>query len=211
MSSVTRAKFRTLVFLSLLLSLKMQVSAQAGQEWKQTLSDEGIVVFKRLRGESPYEEVRAQALMNGRVEDFVPYFSDPVNYKKWVYGSIETKQVTRLKDFDFVFYGTFKIPWPFENRELFSRVELNRDAKSNELTAKLSDSSSQLPVSDGLVRVSKFESLWTVKPVDDKQVNLTIEMYVEPGGKLPPFIVNLVLSRIQLWSIKNLRKQIAQN
>jgi hypothetical protein len=33
-------------------------------------------------------------------------------------------------------------------------------------------------------------------------------MYVEPGGQLPPFIVNLVLSRIQLWSIKNLKREI---
>jgi hypothetical protein len=176
--------------------------------WKETIHDEGIRVFKRLRQGSAYEEVRAEARLAGKVEDFLPFFSEPPNYKKWVYGTLESEIVNRSNPFDFIFLGVFKIPWPFENRELVSRVEISRDVALNEITARLTHADSSLPVNKENVRVTRFESLWKVIPAEEKKVDLSIEMYVEPGGKLPPFIVNLVLSRIQLWSIKNLRKQI---
>lgn len=176
--------------------------------WAETINDDGIKVFKRARAGSAYEEVRAEARLAGKVSDFLPFFNDPSQYKKWVYGTVESRMLTRHKEFDFIFLGHFQIPWPFENRELVSRVELTRDPLNGDLTAKLSHAEANLPVSKGLVRVSKFESLWKVAQVEEKKVDLSIEMYVEPGGKLPPFIVNLVLSRIQHWSIENLRKQI---
>jgi hypothetical protein len=197
------------VVASLLIASESAVASATPVGWTPALDDDGIVVFKRKRAGSPYEEVRAEAQLNARVDDFIPFFNEPVNYKKWVYGTLETRQVSRAKEMDFIFYGVFKIPWPFENREIFSRVEIQRDAKSNELTARLSDSPSSQTVGADLVRVAKFESLWSVKPAADNKVDFSIEMYAEPGGKLPPFIVNLVLSRIQLWSIKNLRREIA--
>jgi hypothetical protein len=176
--------------------------------WKEAINDDGIVVHKRKRAGSAYEEVRATTIMAARVEDFIPFFNEPSNYRKWVYGTIESRQVSRAAAMDFVFYGVFKIPWPFENRELFSRVEMLRDEKNNELQARLTDYSSGVPVGADLVRVAQFESLWKVRGVPNDKVDFSIEMYAEPGGNLPPFIVNLVLSRIQLWSMKNLRTQI---
>ncbi|MFZ9521742.1 MAG: hypothetical protein ACO3A4_14825, partial [Silvanigrellaceae bacterium] len=106
---------------SLLIASETAVAASAPLGWTPALDDDGIVVFKRKRTGSPYEEVRAEAQLNARVDDFIPFFNEPVNYKKWVYGTLETRQVSRAKEMDFIFYGVFKIPWPFENREIFSR------------------------------------------------------------------------------------------
>lgn len=185
-------------------------SRPATTQWTEAITDEGIVVYKRKRAGSAYEEVRAETKITAGVEDFIPVFKDPVNYKKWVYGTLESKQVSRAADLDFVFYGIFKIPWPFENRELFSRVEIHHDDKRKELTARLSNVASSSPVDTELVRVARFESLWKVKSAGTDKVDFSIEMYAEPGGNLPPFIVNLVLSRIQLWSMKNLRDLMSQ-
>lgn len=184
-------------------------SAPAG--WTEAIRDDDIVVYKRTRAGSPYEEVRAETKFNAKPDDFIPFFNEPPNYKKWVYGAMESRLVSRAAEFDLVFYGVFKIPWPFENRELFSRVQITRDEKNRQLTARLNDISSTQPTAAGLVRVSKFESLWSVRAAGENQVDFSIEMYAEPGGKLPPFIVNLVLSRIQLWSIKNLRRELSRS
>lgn len=186
-----------------------QLQAEPVLDWRETINDEGIQVFKRARPGSAYEEVRAVARLQAQVSDFLPFFNEPEQYKRWVYGTLESGQMSRAKPFDFVFKGVFKIPWPFENRELISRVVILQKPDASSLTARLSHSDSSVAVTPGLVRVSHFESLWEVKQDDPKNVNLSIEMYVEPGGQLPPFIVNLVLSRIQLWSIKNLKREIA--
>lgn len=178
-------------------------------QWRETLNDDGIQVFKRTRLGSDYEEVRAEARLNAQVDDFLPYFAEPENYKKWVYGTIESALVKRTAPLQHVFRGLFKIPFPFENRELVSRVEIEHLPQQRLLSAKLAHENSAATVAPGVVRVTHFESQWLVNQVDPKTVNLSIEMYVEPGGRLPPFIVNLVLSRIQLWSIKNLRREIS--
>jgi hypothetical protein len=185
-----------------------QTKADSTGEWLEAIRDDGIIVYKRRRAGSAYEEVRAETVMTARTDDFFPFFNEPENYRKWVYGTIESRQVSRVSPTDFVFYGVFQIPWPFENRELFSRIEIQRDAQKKELQARLRHLASTLPTAAGLVRVVKFESLWRVKAVAEEKVDFSIEMYAEPGGNLPPFIVNLVLSRIQLWSMKNLRNQI---
>jgi hypothetical protein len=178
--------------------------------WKVALEDEGITVYKRNRASSPYEEVRAEALLDGTVSQFTPFFSDPTNYKKWVYGALDTQLLESTQPMDFVFRGVFQIPWPFENRELISHVVIAEKSDPATLTATLSHTVTSHKTSPELVRVERFESLWSVVQASERQVRFSIEMYVEPGGKLPPFVVNLVLSRIQLWSIKNLRKQIAE-
>lgn len=176
--------------------------------WREAINDDGIVVYKRKRSGSAYEEVRAETRMRARIDDFLPLFKDSANYRRWVYGAIETRPTSKVNDLDFTFYGVFKIPWPFENRELFSRVEIVRESPEN-LKARLTDVAMNVPVGDGLVRVTKFESLWSVKYRSETEIDFSIEMYAEPGGNLPPFIVNLVLSRIQLWSIKNLQREMA--
>ncbi|MEY2986606.1 MAG: hypothetical protein RJB13_127 [Pseudomonadota bacterium] len=178
--------------------------------WKVALEDEGITVYKRNRVASPYEEVRAEALLEGTVSQFTPFFSDPVNYKKWVYGALETQLLESAQPFDFVFRGVFQIPWPFENRELISRVVLSEQNNPAMITATLSHAITSYKKSQDLVRVEHFESLWSVVQESERRVRFSINMYVEPGGQLPPFIVNLVLSRIQLWSIKNLRRELTE-
>lgn len=224
--SVLRAKYSVVVAFVLQFPLQTQdVSASptapaaaksispapAPVGWTEAIRDDDIVVYKRTRAGSPYEEVRAETRFNAKPDDFIPFFNEPPNFIKWVYGAMESRLVSRAAEFDSVFYGVFKIPWPFENRELFSRVQITRDEKNRQLTARLSDSPSTQPSAAGLVRVSKFESLWSVRAAGENQVDFSIEMYAEPGGKLPPFIVNLVLSRIQLWSIKNLRRELSRS
>jgi hypothetical protein len=201
---------RLLRFAALCCAFSSSIGAQASAaiEWREAISDEGIQVFKRARSGSSYEEVRAEARLAAKVDDFIPFFTEPAQYKKWVYGTLESGLVSQSQPFDFVFKGVFKIPWPFENRELVSRVQIERKPDRSALLARLSHSPSAAAVTPGCVRVSHFESLWAVNQADPNNVNLSIEMYVEPGGQLPPFIVNLVLSRIQLWSIKNLKREI---
>lgn len=201
--------FHALKVFAMTTSLISSLPIEAAEGWNETLSDDGIVVFKRKRAGSAYEEVRAEARLAGKVDDFLPFFSNPENYKKWVYGALECAPLSKVNEADFTFRGVFQVPWPFENRELMSRVELKKKSEPEELTAKLTHVESQAQVPQGLVRVSRFESVWRVASAGDKMVDLSIEMYVEPGGSLPPFIVNLVLSRIQMWSIKNLKKEIA--
>lgn len=184
--------------------------SDAPAPWKVALEDEDITVYKRSRASSPYEEVRAEAVLDGTVSQFTPFFSDPANYKKWVYGALETQLLESTQPLDFIFRGVFKIPWPFENRELISRVVIAEQSSPVMLTATLSHALTSHKASPELVRVERFESLWSVVQDSEQKVRFSIDMYVEPGGKLPPFVVNLVLSRIQLWSIKNLRRQLVE-
>lgn len=206
---MSKARF-CLTALSVCLSLSWVPQVYSSSEWTEALEDSGITVFKRSRAASPYQEVRAQARLKGQVSQFAGFFKDPENYKKWVYGALDTQLLETVKPNELIFRGVFQIPWPFENRELISRVLISESDSPASLTATLSHAPTQLPISSGLVRVDHFESIWNVSQDSEDAVRMSIDMYVEPGGKLPPFIVNLVLSRIQLWSIKNLRQRISE-
>lgn len=192
------------------MSLRWFPQAYSSSQWTKALEDSEITVFKRSRASSDYQEVRAEARLKGRVSQFAGFFKDPANYKKWVYGALDTQLLETVKSNDLIFRGVFQIPWPFENRELISRVLISESDSPASITATLSHAPTQLPISSGLVRVDHFESVWNVSQDSEDAVRMSIDMYVEPGGKLPPFIVNLVLSRIQLWSIKNLKQRISE-
>lgn len=204
-----RIAILTAVFLQSVFAFPRPLLSDTSVPWKTALEEDDITVYKRSRGASPYEEVRAEARLEGKVSQFTPFFSDPANYKKWVYGALETQLLQAEKPLDFIFRGVFEIPWPFENRELISHVVIRETAHPASLTATLSQASIPYPSNPDVVRVERFESVWAVAQETDNKVRLSIEMYVEPGGRLPPFVVNLVLSRIQLWSIKNLRQQLS--
>ncbi len=183
-----------------------------GENWEETLQDEGIQIYKRTVPGSKFHEVKGETIFNVPAQQFIGTFINAVNYKNWVYGTKESYFLNTDSKSKFNYYIRLAIPWPFEDRDTTSTLELLRLPNNEGYVAKINEIDHFLPHQNGAVRLIKFKSLWFLRNANDgKSIKLTIQMHLDPGGNLTPFFVNTTISYIQMWSMKNLHKMAQSN
>ncbi len=96
-------------------------------------------------------------------------------------------------------------PWPVSDRDavVLSRVE--QDSGSLVVTIRSSGKPDYVPRREGAVRVPRVESTWTLVPQPDGQVEVTYRVFSEPGGELPDWLVNSLVSDQPFNTLANLR------
>ncbi len=97
-------------------------------------------------------------------------------------------------------------PWPLDSRELivqFSTVVHDVDHAS----FYIKTIPHELPVSDDLVRVPFSQARWDIVR-SNNSLYVTYSMNIDPGGYVPPFLVNRAMAEGPYQSFINLKKLI---
>ena len=64
------------------------------------------------------------------------------------------------------------------------------------------------PEQPRLVRVSKFEGFWQMRPVGEGQVEVIYQAHTEPGGSLPAWLANSFVVDVPLHTLLALRRLV---
>lgn len=179
--------------------------------YESVLEQDGIVIYKKNRTGSDYNEVLGQVILNSDYLEAVSYFLDADRYKDWVYSCIKSEFFKVTNQRDFLAYLQIKLPWPFQNRDLVSSVKFFKSSKNSRIISHLKFVSSEAKKPADFVRVENWESIWLLEPIKPNEFRLSISMWSEPGGNLPAGVANLVLARIELWTMQNLVEKLTSN
>ena len=65
-----------------------------------------------------------------------------------------------------------------------------------------------IAVNPDFVRITEFESLWEMKPIDDRNVHIEYRAKANPGGFIPTWLVNLVITKGPLETITKFTQMV---
>lgn len=194
----------------LLLFLNFVLSGLYAQQWVLKKDDGDIQVYTRELDSTIINEYKAVLIAETTVEKVIEVLTDWNRLNDWNYKTPESKQLKKISNHEYIIWMRNDFPWPINDRDHISRVRLKKlNSKIYQLDIQVEDSL-KLDVKKNVVRMDLFKGYWRIQELDEDSVLIIQQMYGDPKGTLPAWIVNSAMVSYPYHSFENL-KQILEN
>ncbi|MEL4306845.1 START domain-containing protein [Joostella sp. CR20] len=182
----------------------------SAQEWSLKKSSNNIEVYTRSLDSTKINEYKVTLLAKASAEDALKILTDGNSLKKWNYKTPKSEIVKKISDNEFIFWMENDLPWPLSDRDNVSHIKVNKtDTNSYKIDIQPADSYYQ-NANKNVIRMDNFKGHWLIKSVGKDSVQVTQQMYGDPKGHVPNWLVNSILTTFPYHSFENL-KEILEN
>ena len=196
---------RFALLLSFLL-LSVSLTAQT-RDCDLKKDKDGIKVYTCKSDTSKFRSLKAEFVIeNTSIPELKVFMFNVPNYLKWQYDAIEASMLKKISEHEMIYRIVIDAPWPVTNRELivkFSTILQDDNHASFYINTIVSD----FPANKDLVRIPFSQASWTIARINNS-LQVTYKMNIDPGGYVPPFLVNIAMADGPHESFRNLKKLI---
>ncbi len=175
---------RALVFLAL-----VTVASNAGG-WEQVVSTDKLLVQRREYAGSSLQEIRGVTRVKASLNAVMALLKDAEFNRNWVYRSGGAQILEEHGYQQAYVYGIVDAPWPMQDRDTVVRFDYRQDPESGEIIITIKNFPDFIPPEENYVRVPDFGGFWALRPEYDGWVEVTYQVYGDPGGLIPVWLAN---------------------
>ena len=179
------------------------------QQWELNKDRNGVKVYTRQSDAAKLKEYKAVVLAKSSVEKALKIITDGDNLWKWNHKTAESKTIKTISDSEFVFWMKNNLPWPVKNRDLVSRIKVSHQEDGTVIISIAPETTYSVPVDSNSIRLKNFKGHWLLVPKGE-YVEITQQLYGDPEGFLPAWIVNTFITNAPYYTFLNL-KEILEN
>jgi hypothetical protein len=198
-------------------TLQQQPSEDAQQPlefsaWKLALEKTDIKVFTQYVPGSKLKAFRGEMLLeNTNLTQIEAFLKDIENTPKWLDRCDEAILVEQLSEEAVVLYVSLKMPWPVKDRDVIGLSELrfSPDRKTMYTSITKINRNDHPPVK-GRIRAEEMRSELSFTELEQGKIRVQMEGHAEPGGSIPSWLANLLVTESPYKSLMNLRNLIPQ-
>ncbi len=191
----------------LLFSSGLHVSHVSSEgEWKLVDKTDNWSVYTRKGDSSPIKEVKIEGVLKANYESVKTVMSDINEYPAWVYSCIKSYKIKEQNDDDYYSYTLSDLPFPINNRDLVVQTVQNTTADG--YWYSISDAKPEhISEVKSTVRINKYHAEWKMKAKSDSSIEFKYLLAMEPGGRLPSWLVNMAIAKGPINTINALEKR----
>ena len=177
--------------------------------WIKEVDKNGVQVYTRSVKNYPIKAFKATSTIDANPDQILEVLFDIKNYSEWVANCRATTILRKDSETRVYFYLEIDAPFPVADRDLVQSAELS---KINIYTTELiiSNHPDMIESKKGMVRMPKSDGKWTIKMIDDSRSFVQLEMMNDPGGSLPNWLVNAMITGSPFKTMSNLRNKFAE-
>lgn len=205
----TRIRGLTLFFL-LLPAIALALSP-AGGDWQPAMDRDGIQVYTRAVSGSPIAESLSVVTITARLEAVAALVLAADQYHLWIDSIDESRVLEQISPRESYNYTLSKAPWPISDRDAVVRARAQQDSITGVVTLASQGVPDLIPEKKGLVRVRKVDSTWTLTPLSPDRVEVRYRVHSDPGGALPGWLINTVVTDQPFNTLRNLRRELQRS
>lgn len=182
-----------LLLLIMLLALPV-TAAGPDSSWQWVIERDGVAVYRRPVAGSPIDESLAITTLDASLVAVTSLILDIDNNHRWIDSVDESRALKRISDTESINYTVSHAPWPVSDRDAVVRTRVHQDPESLAVTISSEALPDFLPKQPGLIRVEAIASSWLLSPLASGQVEVRYRVHSSPGGHLPNWLVNAVVT-----------------
>ena len=169
-----------------------QLSAE--EEWDLKRDRDGIQVHTRSVSGSPYDEVRAETVVQGvRLSSLVALVMDADACAAWADRCAESYVVDTLSDTEALVYTHNDLPFPVKDRDVVSHARWEQDPETFTVRMVSEAVSGYVEEQRGRQRLTEANVSWQFVPLADGSIRVINQAHINPGSNLPGWITNMLL------------------
>jgi hypothetical protein len=178
--------------------------------WDLIRDKNGIKIYASREETSNFKLVKAISTTKGTISKAIQIFEDVERQPQWVYSTKKAYVIRKISNRDFIYYVESALPWPVTDRYLLARMKIEVSEDEDVLLiSTISDSTEDIS-SSGKIRIKHFVGKWEIRAIDKDNISITYYLDIDPGGDLPPSIVNLFISKGPYKSLLRLGEMLRE-
>jgi len=197
---------RTLILLSFLLVASIS-HAQDLNPCTLKIDKDSVRAYTCENADSKFRMVKVQFEAQTTTEHIASKLRDIAGYNNWQYKTINAAVLQQISDTELIYYAEFVSPWPFDNRDVIVHMRIERP---DSITMKIHYKGipDYIHKKDGITRVASSASSLDVTILGPSQIKVEYKSLVDPGGNLPPFLMNQFAVDGPFESFSELRRHL---
>lgn len=180
------------------------MSAFAQESWELKKDDDGIKIYTKDYPDSKFKEYKAEMTVNTSLETVKSIILDAENLKNWNYKVSKSRLIKKNDDNNYTIYLYNDMPWPVKNRDHISNLIVTYP-NSKSILLSITPNNEVLPKYDDIVRITNFKGYWLLEETG-KGIRITNQLFGDPEGDIPSWLVNSKLVKSPFTSFSNLKK-----
>ena len=193
-------KYTILYIIVFLVSL----SSVAQNSWVLKKDRNDIEIYKRDYPDSKFKEYKAIMTVKTSLKKVKEIILDGEHLKDWNHKTSKSRLVKKDDDNNYIFYLYNDMPWPVINRDHVSNIVVTYPTNKSVLIA-ITPNNNVLPETEGVVRITNFKGFWLLEETDEGII-ITNQLFGDPEGGVPSWLVNSQLVKFPYITFKNLKK-----
>jgi hypothetical protein len=183
-------------------------ASQAQEEWKQKRDENQITIYVREQAGNPLKEYKARAMIRSPIREVYDFIADLERHPEWVFRCtgliiIDSPEENRIR-----FHTSYDIPWPMKDRDLTAETVFTMHEGGRKMELLTRQINMDYPMAEGVIRMPDYREWVMLEAVDTLHTLFVTEGYADPGGSVPPWLVNMFLVDGIYDSVTKMRKLI---
>lgn len=186
-------------------------SAWAGGKWKTLTKEAGVTVTLRREKNRQFPTFRGTGRVKANMLDIIAVIQDAGRHSQWLHQCSEGARLKQIDETTQIVYNRIDSPWPVKDRDVVLRGKLDVITPGREVKIRFRAVKTGLkaPVKD-VVRMPLLEGHWYMVAMSETKTLVEYQVNADPGGELPAWLVEQASKELPLFTLKNLRKQVAK-
>ena len=180
----------------------------SAQSWVFVKEKEGIRLFTRKEANSSVKSFKGDVYLHTQIEKVYSLITNVKNFDWWDDDISEIKVLHYEKDKVIQYYLIYDVPWPIADRDLVVDSHITIDPVTGIISVEARSLLNVIPEKPDLVRIKKYWQTWTLVPVEKDLVHLILEGSVDPGGSVPAWLANMVITETPLKVIRSVKTHV---
>lgn len=206
---VNSFKIQVSTFFTIVFTLIYCQSSLAQTQWNLKKEKDGIAVYTAKLEDSKFKSIRVVCQFQASLSQLVAVLMQPSLQPEWVLATKQAHLVKQISGARIYYYAEAALPWPMNNRDMVIDLQMSQDPSSKLLTIHANSIDNILPLKEGKQRVPLSQATWLVQPLPNNRMNIEYQIKIDPGGGIPPWMVNLFIAKAPYESFKILSKLLS--
>jgi hypothetical protein len=161
--------------------------------WEFIMNKEGVEVARKVMPDSPLFAFRGETELDVPIGKLITVLRDDDIAEEWVDLMVEHK-VVRVENIDKqVIYEWYGLPWPISDRDYVMWEISIFDKENLEFTIDFySIEDAGKPESECCVRAMAYKTFWRLKKLGSHSTKVEVEVFTDPKGNLPAWLINMI-------------------
>jgi hypothetical protein len=178
------------------------------QDWEFSKEKDGIKIYTRAEPGSHFKSFKGEMDLKADAATICSIIEDVASFSKCDEDVNEIKVLAWDKGKSLKYYVTYDVPWPFKDRDLYVEAIVSDEPGTGAKMIRSKSVPKGIPEDEDNVRIIDYWQNWTIQPIGNEMVHITMEGYADPAGDIPAWVANLAITDTPLNMLTALKKTV---
>ena len=198
---------KRILYLINLLAVIHSPSNEGGEEepWEKKMDKNGIAVFTRKPEGSRIVGFKAiSVIRNTTIQEIKEVIFNVEAFSTWINDCKSSEILESINKENLIYHVLVRVPFPFDKRDMVQQMRVTQESETS-VKILLENKPDFAEKKHGIVRMPIADGFWQLDALNDGEVKVEFEYFSDPGGGIPPWMINMFIVKSPYNTLYNLR------